>query len=72
MKGRSRITLKMAGELLKEFEQYSPPERARRIRQVLGDSRSARSFVRRLLPDFYDEVYGEATAAASGRSESAP
>jgi len=57
MKSRKRTTLKMAREVMTEYEQYSPAERARRIRQVLGDSRSARSFVSRLFPDFYAEVY---------------
>ena len=48
----------MAGITAKEYKGLTPQERRRKLREVLGDSREARSFMRRLMPEFYDEVYG--------------
>lgn len=62
-------TLKVAEWLAKEYSQYSPAARGRKIRETLGDSKAARSFVRRMLPDYYEDAYGESgTAMASDRS----
>lgn len=70
MKSRNRTVVKMARWAAKEYGGYSPAERRRKIRKVLGDSRSARSFLRRHMREFYEEVYGAPTTSASGRSES--
>lgn len=62
-------TLKVAQWLAREYADYSPAARGRKIRETLGDSKAARTFVRRLLPEFYEDAYGESNAAtASGRS----
>lgn len=71
MKGRKKTILKMARWAAKEYAGYSPAARGRKIRQTLGDSRSARSFVKRLMPEFYEDVYGTPTSSASGHSVSA-
>ena len=71
MKGRKKTILKMARWTAKELAGYSPAARGRKIRQALGDSPSARSFVNRLMPEFYEDAYGDATSSASGRSVSA-
>jgi len=55
--------LKMAKITVKEYKKLTPAERRRKIRKTLGDSSEARSFVRRLMPEFYEDVYG-ATASA--------
>jgi len=60
--------LKMADITLKEYRRLTPAERRRKLRKALGDSERARSFVRRLMPEFYDEIYG---ATASARSVAA-
>ncbi len=72
MKKQARVTLKMARWMAREYAQYSPAERGRKIRRALGNSASARSFVRRLMPQFYNDAYGEAsTLGAFGYSVSA-
>jgi hypothetical protein len=50
---------KMAKWMAEDYARYSPVERGRKIRKALGDSASARSFVRRLLPQFYEDAYGK-------------
>ena len=61
-------TLKVAQWLAKEYGGYSPATRGRKIREMLGDSKAARSFVRRLLPDYYEDAYGSAALTTSGAS----
>jgi len=64
-------TLKVAQWLAKEYAGYSPAARGRKIRETLGDSKAARSFVRRLLPDYYEDAYGSAALTTSGESSPA-
>ena len=64
-------TLKVARWLAKEYAGYSPAARGRKIRETLGDSKAARSFVRRMLPDCYEDAYGSAALTASGESSAA-
>jgi hypothetical protein len=72
MSVEDKSVLQMAEWMAREYAKYSPAERGRKIRKALGDSASARSFVRRLLPQFYNDVYGDATSSeASDHSESA-
>ena len=61
-----KSVLEMAKWMAREYAKYSPAERARKIRRALGDSESARSFVRRLLPQFYEETYGRAKPSVAG------
>ncbi|MGH9779051.1 MAG: hypothetical protein ACRD5I_11630 [Candidatus Acidiferrales bacterium] len=49
--------MKMATWLAKEYADYSPAERGRRIRKAIGESAAARSFVLRLLPEYYEDAY---------------
>ena len=69
MKGAKKRTLKMARWLAREYADYSPAERGRRIRKALGESAAARSFVQRLLPEYYEDAYGDSTSE-DGRSVS--
>lgn len=69
MRSAKKRTARMARWLAKEYADYSPAERGRRIRKALGDSAAARSFVQRLLPEFYEDAYGEANSVG-GRSVS--
>lgn len=62
--------LRMADISVEECRRFTPAERRRKLRKALGDSAEARSFVKRLMPEFYDDVYG-ATQAASARSAGA-
>lgn len=71
MSSRRKTVLKMAGWMKREYAAYSPAERGRRIRKALGDSKSARSFVRRMMPEFYEDAYGVSIPSASGHSVSA-
>ena len=59
-------TLKVARWLAKEYAGYSPAARGRKIRETLGDSKAARSFVRRMLPDCYEDAYGSAPSTTLG------
>jgi hypothetical protein len=66
-----KAILRMAESMAREYAKCSPAERGRKIRKALGDSEDARSFIKRLLPQFYEEAYGGASAsAASDHSES--
>ncbi len=62
---------KMADWVRKEYAAYEPKERRRKIRKVLGNGKSARSFVKRLMPELYDEVYGQTNSSATADSVSA-
>ncbi len=62
--------LRMADISVEEYKKFKPAERRRKLRKALGDSAEARSFVKRLMPEFYDDVYG-ATRPASARSAGA-
>ena len=57
---------KMAEWTREEYAAYSPAARGRKIRETIGDSRSARSFVRRHMPEFYADAYGSTSSASSG------
>jgi len=61
--------LRMADISVEEYRRFTPAERRRKLRKALGDSPVARSFVKRLTPEFYDDVYGT-TRPASARSAS--
>ncbi len=61
----------MADWVSKEYATYKPKERRKKIRKVLGNGKSARSFVKRLMPELYDEVYGQTNSSASADSVSA-
>jgi hypothetical protein len=60
----------MANISVEGDRRFTPAERRRKLRKALGDSAEARSFVKRLMPEFYDDVYG-AAQAASARSAGA-
>ncbi len=71
MSNQRKTIEKMADWVRKEYATYEPKERERKIRKVLGNGKSARSFVKRLMPELYDEVYGQANSSASVDSVSA-
>lgn len=62
--------LKMTGITVEDYKKLTPAERRRKIRKALGDSAEARSFVRRLMPEFYDDVYGTKASARSAVARS--
>lgn len=70
MSRRRNTVRKMAEWLNKEYSTLDPKERRRKVRKVLGDNKSARSFVKRLMPESYDDIYGQPKAGASSNSVS--
>jgi hypothetical protein len=62
--------LRMANISVEEYRRFTPVERRRKLRKALGDSAEAREFVKRLMPEFYDDVYGP-TQGACARSAGA-
>ncbi len=71
MSNQRKTIQKVADWVRKEYATYEPKERRKKIRKVLGNGKSARSFVKRLMPELYDEVYGQTNSSASADSVSA-
>ncbi len=70
MRSRRKTMQKMADWVRKEYATYEPKERERKIRKVLGNGKSARSFVKRLMPELYDDVCGQTNSSATADSVS--
>jgi len=62
--------LKMTDITVEEYKNLTRAERRRKIRKALGDSAEARSFVQRLMPEFYEDVYGSKASARSAVARS--
>ena len=71
MSNQRKTIQKVADWVRKEYATYEPKERRRKFRKVLSNGKSARSFVKRLMPELYDEVCGQTNSSASADSVSA-
>lgn len=57
---QAKVARRMADWMALEYANISSSERRAKIIEAIGDSPASRSFLKRLLPQFYDDVYGEA------------